>query len=471
MLGLGKIRRNLQALRKFLFHREPTEFNPLHRPFFIAGRFAWMVLEEFWRNRGTQKSAALAYTSLLSLFPLLAVVSIFAAHFYEGGPDQAEDLVVRVLARYVLPTEPAFDETEQTVVIEPATSSPEHHGLLEDNIRESYQRFRDNAGKIAGVGSVGLLLAAMALFTACETFFNQIWKVQTRRSMIKRFSAFSTVLVSLPAIITLGTLISRFLQDQLDLFTGSAVVGNFSLWTTSLAAMLAPFLFVWIGLSIAFMLIPNTRVAWFSALIGGFVSAFLWIVAKEFFFSFIGIGQIRRSIMEAFGATLIFLIWLYFLWFIVLVGVEISYLVQNSDIVMREHFKNSKDLLRDPRLYILVLGRIGESFYRNEGGLRFNELRQRTNLRESELEQIIVDLADKNFVATREDDRLILQRPPENINLGEVFEIACCPSTWAGPQSGEDHVYKTLQRMDKSLPREFGKMTLRNLLQVDETQK
>lgn len=468
MFGLGYLYKKMQELRAFLFRHNASDFKAPFRFLFAFLRFLWMTLEDFWHNRGTQKSAALAYTSILSLFPLLAVISIFATYFYQGGPEEAEDMVVRLLSRYVLPHEPDPALIDGAAAATMPAGKAQAVPSLEENIRTSFRVFRENAGKIAGVGSTGLLVMALALFAACESFFNQIWKVQARRSILRRFSAFSTALVALPIVIALGTLVSRFFSDQLDLFSMNPAVDGFVLYWTSLASKVAPFLFMWIGLTLAIILIPNTGVDWIPALIGGLVSALLWTMAKEIFFSYIGMNPVRRTIFEAFGATLVFLVWLYFLWFVVLIGVEVAYLKQNFSIVLREQFKTGQDLLRDPRLFILVLGRIGESFYRDEGGIRFDELRSKTNLRESELEDIVAELKKRDMVAAREDNRLILHRPPEHLALKEIFDIACCGTLLAGPEQVPDPVRQNLQKMDEVLPEHFGKMTLKDLLHRSE---
>lgn len=466
MFFIGYIKIKLLTLRSFLFSHEPGEFGFVRKILFIALRFAWMTVEEYWRNRGTQKSAALAYTSVLSMFPLLAVISIAATYFYAGGPQQAEDAIVSILARYVLPTEPVYDPVEDDVKVIPA-SAP-RHGIMEDNIRMSFRQFRENAGKIAGIGSVGLLIAAMALFGACENFFNQIWRVQAQRSIFNRFRTFSTALVSVPVLAAVGTVLSRSFREQLGVLEQSNAVGALPLWLANVATHLTPFLFFWLALSLAIVVIPNTRVSWPSALLGGMISSFLWLFAKKIFFSYIGLSEVRRSVFEAFGATLIFLVWLYFLWVIVLVGVQIAYVSQNFGYVYREHFKKRHDLIRDPRLYVAVLGRIAESFYKNLGGIKFEELRAKTNLRESELEEVVTELSNRNLVAARDDDRLILERPPEHVRLSEIFDISCCGRMVSARQDEDDSVHDMLVRIDRVLPEQFGEMTLKDLLKSDE---
>ncbi|GEM_PF-534774 len=478
---LWQTHKRTRSIRSYLFQRDATAVTMPWRMGFYTARFLWMIAEDFIRNRCTQKCAALAFTSVLSLFPLMAVVSIFATFFFVGGPEEAENLIVRVMGEYVLPGDPvtAPDHVIASAPASTPASEPTSAGVMslvptgpsdsfDSNVRLTFRQFRRNASRIAGLGGLGLLLASMALFTACEIFFNQIWKVHVRRSLLKRFMAFSTLLVSVPFLITMGTIVTRFFHERLEASIRLPYAGPFSLWFTSFATVAAPFFFVWMALTLAIHFTPNTRVKWLPALAGGFATALLWVLIKHLYFTYIGLSPLRRSIFEAFGATLVFLVWLYFLWAIVLVGVEVAYLAQNFDVVLREDFKPEQEVLRDPRLYVLVLGRIAESFLKNEGGIKFDELRKRTNLSESQLEEIVAHLMKEKLLAVREDDRLIIDRPLENLKLNDIFYIACQGAVLAGKGAENDAVWRALSSMDQMFPRHFGQMNLRDLLQSGE---
>jgi membrane protein len=94
-----------------------------------------------------------------------------------------------------------------------------------------------------------------------------------------------------------------------------------------------------VGLStIAFVLalrsLPDTAVRWGPALTGGLVTAVLFEVAKVGFGQYttvLGAADTAAKIYGSLGLFPVFLLWLYVLWTIVLLGVEIAYVVQRRE--------------------------------------------------------------------------------------------------------------------------------------------
>jgi membrane protein len=445
-------------LREWLIHAEAAELGRIKRQAVRLTRFLWVVGEQFLHDRCMRKSAALTYTSILSLFPLLAVISIFAARFYADSPEALEGKVETLLERYVLPS--GGGEGAETL------DTP-----FAQNIIEVYKTYQQRTKTIFGLGSAGLFLAAIALFLATEKFFNEIWRVQTRRPYLRMFSAFATSLVSLPILIAAATYAKVFFESRLmeiDEFLGSkqgfAPLAALLKFLAGLGGQFAPFLLISLALACAYYLIPNTRVRFRSAAVGGLIAGLLWVIAKKSFYLYVGRSEITRNVFGAFGATLVFLVWLYILWAIILLGAQAAYLSQHFDYVLRERFGTLRYTLDDPRLFVLVLGRIGEAFARNEGGIEFDDLRERTGLRESDLENILEPLRDKGFVALRDDGKLAVARPLENLRLAEVFDLGCRTAPLASSGEGEDGLAKVLEGMDQVLAEKYGQKSLGEFL-------
>ena len=456
----------LHRLRHFLIHAQPGDLGRARRLGMGSLRFLWVLGEQFVQDRCLQKTAALTYTSILSLFPLLAVLSIFATHFYAGGEDEAEKKIVAVFEKFLLPAEaPANGAAPGLSRPVPEPRAPGEEGFaLGQHIAKIFHDFRKNAGAIAGMGALGLVLSAITLFTATEKFFNEIWRVQAKRPFLHTFSAFASILVCLPALAGAATYASRFFDRQIRTLESLQGVGRWVNILVSMGGKLAPFVLLSLALACALFLIPNTRVHFRSALAGGLLSGLLWAIARASFNRFVGLSDLTRSVLAAFGATLIFLIWLYVLWAIIFLGAEVAYLTQNFSHVLRERFGVLPCHLSDPRLFVLVLGRIGQAFLRNEGGIGFDQLQEQTTLRESDLETLVEDLRAGGFISVREDGRLTVARPLENIRLDGVFALGCCSAALTRENQGEDRLRRALTEMDRALPDGFGGCTLADLL-------
>jgi membrane protein len=72
-----------------------------------------------------------------------------------------------------------------------------------------------------------------------------------------------------------------------------------------------------------FVFVPNRKVAWSDALVGGFIAAIMAEVFKHAFGAFVSRGT-TGSIYGAFAALPLFLIWIFLSWYVVLFGAAIT---------------------------------------------------------------------------------------------------------------------------------------------------
>ncbi|MCX7015132.1 MAG: YihY family inner membrane protein [Candidatus Sumerlaeota bacterium] len=454
--------------RHFLFHFNPAEITRARKTLFRLARFGWTLGERFFLDRCTQKAAVLTYTSILSLFPLLAALSIFATYYY-GSSDTASRNVVRLFEMLVLPTEgPASAPGEGSL----------QSSKLAEHINEVFGEFRDHLGQLGAIASLGLIVSAILLFRACEQFFNEIWGARAKRPFWRTFSAFASILVSLPALAAATTLASQFFDEKTRLLEAMGTVGPWVKSLTALGGSLGPFILRALALATAYYWIPNTRVRFRSALAGAAVAGLLWILARDSFYVLMNMSLITRSVLSAFGATLIFLVWIYVLWVIVFIGAETAYLTQHMDVALRKLRPGIQT--SDPRLVALTLGRIAQAFLENKGGLDFTELRRRTSLLDTDLEVLLEGLIERDLVAVRDDGKLIPGRPLENMRLGEVFALGCHGAEFACGGSASlatggsaslatggdeaDPLLRAMREMDAVLPDRYADMTLADLL-------
>lgn len=250
--------------------------------------FTWC---RFLEDRLTQTAGALAYTSIFALVPLTAAVLGILAAFpvFAGWRDR---VTAWVFANFV----PAAGSTVQGYVTE----------------------FADNASKATAVGILVLLFSAIALMMSIEEAFNRIWRVPNARGHASRFVIFWTALTLGPLLLVAALAISSYLVALP--FIDSAAT-ELSLKARVLSAL--PFLIVWSALLTGYMVIPNRSVRFSHALIGSFIAALLFEIAKRAFAWY----ATRASYTEIYGAIAIvpiFIVWIYLSWAIVLFGASLT---------------------------------------------------------------------------------------------------------------------------------------------------
>lgn len=259
-------------------------------------RFIVTVGEHVDSDRVAIRASGLAFTSLLAIVPLTAVViSIFSR--------------VR-----------AFENVEQRV----------REFLIEQFVAASQAEvehwigvFSDGASRLGLFGFLFLLVTSIMLLNTIETNFNQIWRVAQHRTWVSRVTSYTSVLVlgSLfaGASLTLSARLQAILVSHGPLDPG--IIALVKAWVI-------PFLLSTLAFLVAYMVVPNASVAFRGALTGAVVAGFLFEFGKFVIARTAG-ASVNLSILYGSMAVLpIFLIWLYYTWIIVLVGLEVAYTYQ-----------------------------------------------------------------------------------------------------------------------------------------------
>jgi membrane protein len=251
-------------------------------------RFTWC---RFIEDRCMQTAGALAYTSIFALVPLTAaILGILAA--FPVFAEWRDSITVWMFANFV----PATGDAVQAYITE----------------------FAANASKATALGILVLLFSAVALMMSIEDAFNRIWRVQTARPAASRFVIYWTTLTLGPLLVVAALAISSYVIALP--FIGVAAE-ELSLKARILSAL--PFLIVWSSLVAAYMVIPNRGVRIGNALIGAFIAAALFEIAKRGFAWY----ATRANYQQVYGAIAIvpiFIFWIYLSWAIVLFGASLT---------------------------------------------------------------------------------------------------------------------------------------------------
>ena len=250
----------------------------------------------------TLRAMSLVYTTILSMVPLLAVsISVLKGFGVHGQLEPA-------LANLLAPLGPQSAEISSRIV-----------GFVE-NMR---------IGVLGALGLVLLIYTSISLILKIEAAFNYIWRLQSSRGLMQRFSDYLSVIMVGPVLVFSAVGITASLGSHHIVAALQAL--PFMNDLLYLFGKLLPFLLVIAAFTFIYILVPNTRVQIRSALYGGAIGGVLWQTSGMLFTSFVGGSTQYTAIYSGFAVILMFMIWLYLSWVILLIGASISFYHQNPD--------------------------------------------------------------------------------------------------------------------------------------------
>jgi len=271
------------------------------------------LLRQFQANQGILNAAALTYTTLFAVVPLMTVsYSMLAAvPNFKGVGEQLQGWI---FSNFV----PATGEVVQ--------------GYL--------STFAAQAQSLTVVGIVFLAVTSIMMMKNIEAAFNRIWRVAEPRKGISSFLLYWAVLSLGPILIGLGLLLTSYIASLSFFTSATEVVGK-----ARLLSLLPP-LFSALAFMLLYAAVPNCRVPLRSAAIGGLFAAILFELAKRGFVQFVTLSPSYQLIYGAFAAVPMFLLWIYISWGIILLGAELTRLLTVSRL--------SKFRRNEPHLYTLL---------------------------------------------------------------------------------------------------------------------
>lgn len=418
--------------------------------FYAVLRVCSITFTVFTESKAASRAAALSFSSLLGLGPMIAL-AVLVAGFTLGGKDDP-DRVARTLNRVITFIAPQINQLErlgdQTSAAPAGTRvalNPKLVDLLNDIIAGAH------SGSVGVFGVLSLILIVLLLFSSIEDAFNDIWGVRTGRGWLTRVTVYWTILtlgsVLFFAALTLlgaGTFINVFME-RLPFGAELLQVLAWSLPMFSVTLLLAL-------LTLAYRVIPNTRVYWSAAIVGAVVVAALLLLNNYLAFLYLRRVYLTKSLYGSLGMVPVIMLGLYVFWLCVLIGGVLSYAVQNV------HFRHSQaawarlsEAMRE-RLSLLVLLTVCRRFHSCLPPVTASQLGTLVRLPTQILNECLNRLVDMRLLSPvppppgSRDVELLYQpaRPLSRISLHEFRTL--------NENFGEDPVGEFLEQIDPVLP-------------------
>jgi membrane protein len=348
--------------------------------------FMRLLLHHFKQDAGMQHVAALTYTTLLSLVPLMTVVlalfSVFPAS--DHLIDQIEGFIFQNFV-------PAAGEA----------------------VRDNLHAFSAKAGKLTGVGFIVLILVALMLMSNIDKAFNAIWQVRRKRSAVAKFTVYWAILSLGPILIAFSVGVTSYLVS-IPLFSD----GETAMLLRTRVLSLMPVLISTCAFTLLYALVPNRSVPLRHAVAGGVVAALLFELAKRGFALYVTAFPTYQTIYGALAAVPIFLIWIYLSWLVTLVGAEFTYCLG----IYREDWQE-KSSLRGGALILAyqLLASLHQAQARGESLSGDEMALQLPSITHAQIDTALENLRTGKLVLRDESGRWALARDLDDVSFSDLY--------------------------------------------------
>ena len=343
----GKLKKLIERLKVFLtkdiWSFDFYQKGPLRRIIGKTVKVAVIAVRTFLDDKVMTKAAALTYSTLFAIVPILALIFAVARGF------GFENIVTGLI----------------------------QNGLAEDNeTLTSVMQFIDgymqyvSSGAFIGIGLLFLLFSVYSLADGIETNLNSIWHVKQNRGMGRKITDYFSLILLIPIGIICLSGMSVLTSKILSRMEGFLLLGGF----VQFLIIALPYLVAGFILTGFYMFMPNTKVKFSHAIIPGFIAGCLFQILQNLYFD----GQLSLSsynqIYGGFAALPLFLFWLNISWAIILFGCELAYVSQNNDNF--NYFKEPDKISRRHEDFycLMVMACICKRFKKHQRALTRKEL-------------------------------------------------------------------------------------------------
>jgi len=394
----SKAKRSIRQMKSDVFEQvlesELDELTRVKRWCHAALKIAVMVWQDFFDNLVKLQAMALAFKTLLSLAPLLAVLFSILKAF--GVHNRMEPAMAEALA-------PLGDKGREITAY--------LLGFVD----------KMSAGALGAVGLVTLFITVLSLMDSIEEALNRIWRVRASRTLARKFSDYLSAILVGPVLVFAAVTITATLQSS------SVVRALLSLDALGKGLLtllrLVPYLTLWGAFTFVYVFIPNTRVRLRSAVVGGLIAAILWQTVGWGFAKFVASSTQYYAIYSSFAILLLFLIWLHIGWVIVLLGAQVAYAHQHIYFFQGDCQLSAQSPAWREKLALQTLHLVGRNFYYGCDPMTVTDLATQLKIPEGIVQEFLELFAESRLVLPVNDgESYVLGRDPETIGIKDIID-------------------------------------------------
>ncbi len=351
-------------------------------------RIIVLAARGFMKDRVQLRASALTLYTMLSIIPFAAIAFGVAKGF-------------------------ALDQKLQELLIKEFQNQPEVLTWILDQAGNAMQATR--GGYIAGVGLIILVWSVISLLDQIESSFNHIWQIQVSRPWLRKFTDYIAILLIAPVVLVLSSSLTVFVTSELYSNTESI---RFIRPIIGFLIKIGPYVLTWIGLTILFIIMPNTKVKFIPAFVSGVITGTILQLLQWLYIDLqFGISKLS-AIYGSFAAIPLFIIWVQASWIILLLGAELAFANQNVTRFEFEYQSLNVSQHQKKALSLMIMKTIVNNFTMGEKPLSSEGLSRNLRIPVRLVRDILQDLTDSRLVSVihEEEHHDRLYQPAMDVN-------------------------------------------------------
>jgi len=257
------------------------------------------IIYDIKQGQLSLRAMSLVYTTLISLVPLFAIS--FSVLKGLGVHNQIRPFLLNALDAL---GDKKIEITEKII------------GFV-DNIQ---------VGVLGALGIAILIYTVIGMMQKIELSFNYVWCVSKSRSFAKRVNDYLSILFVAPLLVFLSTAMTAsaktsYIVDKISNIYGFDIL-------VAIIGVILPYVILALAFTFLYSFVPNTKVKFKAAFISGLITAFIWKLMGWGFANFIANSANHMAVYSAFATIIVFMIWIYLVWFVLLIGANIGFYIQ-----------------------------------------------------------------------------------------------------------------------------------------------
>lgn len=253
-------------------------------------------------DRLPQMAASLAYRTLLGLVPVLVVATVVARGLMAERFPEFVGQIIEMLG---------LQGIEVVSNGEPMA--------LDEWVRELVARAGEvNLATLGWVGVSFVIVTAIWLVAGVEDALNQIARSKNSRTWSRRILLYWFLLTAGPMILAAVPFVSTKLMSIAEGLPQLT-------WLLSFAKSAFSVGLTWLLLWVIYTVVPTTELRKRDLMLGAFAAALCIEIGRRFLGVYVmHVLTSNRSVYGSLGIAPIFMLWLYFMWLFVLLGVSLA---------------------------------------------------------------------------------------------------------------------------------------------------